>query len=396
MTTAQAERNIKLYYWYQIFKEPLFWGAILVTCITKFSGMTLADICLMEAVCVLGIVILDGPFGALADLIGRRHTMFIGMLILTFHILIFGLAINPLMIWIANLLWVFGFALVNGADSSMLADSLKFLGRDNEVQRIEGYSGGYRLALTAVCAIAIGYLAQINLRLPVLMGIPPMVISCWAIYQMIEPPMVANKVRSWSTYCHLLRSSAKFIANRNDVIWIIAFSSLIAIVSKFWFFTYNPYFELVELPLSYYGWIFCLINVISAIFSHQSHRLCAFLGNFGSIALMLILMAVPIYLMGAYVGQMMILMILLSNVVRGSLPPFVSGMLHQHLDSANRATVSSLKTTVTNLGEFFVLLTIGLTLRSWSLPLCLQIVGISTLLFSILLLATFRRSLHVK
>lgn len=98
MTRQQAERNIKLYYLFQLFKEPLFWGAILITFITRVSDMTLSDIYLMEAVCVIGIVVLDSPLGALADLIGRRTTILIGICIWSVKLFVFASAVNPLMI----------------------------------------------------------------------------------------------------------------------------------------------------------------------------------------------------------------------------------------------------------------------------------------------------------
>ena len=394
MTTAQAERNIRLYYIFQMFKEPLFWGAILVIFITSVSSMSLADLYFMEAICVLGLVVLDGPFGALADLIGRRQTMLIGSGIFALKLLVFASAVNPLMIWIANFMWVLSYSLINGADSSMLADTLKFLGRDAEFQKIEGRSNAYRCALIAVCSFLIGYLAEINLRLPMYLGTPFMLIACLAVYFMVEPPIIAKQTRSLSRYWQLLWTSAKFIYRRNDIIWIIAFATLIIVCSKLWFFTYNPYFKLVELPLRYYGWIFCALNVVSAIFSHESERLSKWLGDFGSIVMMVMLIALPIWLMGFYTGQMMILMILLSNVVRGHMTPFIGVILHQHLDSANRATVVSLKSTVSNLGEFFALLFSWYALENYPLTGYLQGLGICTLIIGLILIATFRRSLR--
>jgi len=391
MTRQQAERNIRLYYLFQLFKEPLFWGAILITFINRVSGMTLADIYFMEAACVIGIVILDSPFGALADLIGRRNTMFIGMCVWSIKLFVFASAVNPLMIWSANLLWVLGAALITGADTSMLADSLKFLGRDREFQKIEGRSNAYRLALTAVCAISIGYLAEINLRLPVYLGVPFMLISCVAAYLMVEPPVIAGKTKNRQEYFKLLKLSALFIYNHAKIKWIIAFSTLIAVISKLWFFTYNPYFELVNLPITCFGWIFCLLNIVAAISSHEAHRFAKYFGEFGSVVIMIALIALPIWLMGAYVGQLMVLMVLMQNVVRGYMIPFLGGFLHQHLDSENRATVTSLKSTVNNVGQFIALAIFGLILNTWSLPVCLQILGVSTLLIGLVLIFSFRR-----
>lgn len=390
MTITQAERNIKLYYLFQIFCEPLFWGAILITFISRVSGMTLTDIFFMESVCVIGLIVLDGPLGVVADMFGRRNTMLIGMSAWTIKLFITGCAINPLMIWLANIFWVFGQAMISGSDTSMLADSLKFLGRDNEFQKIEGRSNAYRLALIAVCAISVGYLAEINLRLPIFLGAPFLFIGCLAVYFMAEPPFVADKIASRKQFFDLVKLSVVFVYNHSRIKWIFAFSTLIAVVSKIWFFTYNPYFELVNLPLAYFGWMFFLLNVVAAICSHEAHRISKYLGDFGGMAMMVIFLAVPIWLMGFYVSQIAVLLILMQNVVRGFNGPFLGGLLHSYLDSENRATVASFNSMFINLGQFICLAVFGLILKYCSLPACLEILSVTTLIIGISLMLSFR------
>ncbi len=392
MTIKQAERNIKLYYLFQIFKEPLFWGPILITFITSVSGLALSGIMYIEAVCIVGIIILDSPFGALADLIGRRNTMLVGMSIWAFKLLIFASAVNPLMIWVANLLWVLGAALINGADTAMLADTLKFLGRENEFQKIEGRSNAYRLALVAVCSIAVGYLAEINMRFPVYLSFPFMLVACIATYLLVETPVIAKRSKTCQEYFRLFITGAIFIWLHPRIKWLIVFTTLIVAVSKTWFFTYNSYFELVNLPLPYFGWIFCLLNVVAAISSHEAERFEKYLGEYGNIVLMIILIALPIWLMGAYLAPIMILMVMMQNVVRGYMGPFLGNFLHRELDSENRATVASLKSTINNIGAAIVLLIFGQALIPWSLPFCLQILGFCTLVIGLVLIISFRRN----
>lgn len=391
MIRRDAERNLKLYYLFQLFKEPLFWGPILITFIINVSHMSLTEVYIMEAICIMGIILLDSPFGALADLIGRRYTILIGIIVWSVKLFTFASATNPSMIWLANIFWVIGASLINGADTSMLADTLKFLGRESEFQKIEGRSQAYRLGLIAVCSIAVGYLAEINLRLPIYLGIPFMLIACASAYLMTEPPFAENRSRTRAEYLNLLKLSALFVYNNVKVKWIIAFSALIAIISKLWFFTYNPYFELVELPLVYFGWIFCILNVIASICSHQSDRINKYLGDYGSVVMTIILMGLPIWLMGQFVGTWAILLVFSQNIVRGYVGPFLNSFLHSHLDSSNRATVYSLKSTVANLGEFVTLIIFGLALSSFGLATCLQILGLLTIILGLPLIVTFRK-----
>ncbi|MFA5029600.1 MAG: MFS transporter [Patescibacteria group bacterium] len=394
MTREQAERNIKLYFWFQVFKEPLFWGPILITFINRVSGMTLSDIYLMEAVCVVGIVLLDCPCGALADLLGRRLTILIGICVWSVKLAVFASATSPLTIWLANFLWVIGASLISGADTSMLADTLKFLGRESEFQKIEGRSSAYRLALVAACSATVGYLAEVNLRLPVWLGVPFMIIACVAAYRMIDPPVIIKREKSWQEYFRLLKLSALFVYNHRQVKWVIGFSVLIGAVSKIWFFTYNPYFELVELPLKYFGWMFCLLNVVAAISSHEAERITRRCGEFGGIVLMVLLIALPIWLMGAWVTKWAVLLILMQNLVRGYMTPFLGFFLHRHLDSENRATVASIKSTANSVAGVVSLGLFGLAVKYWSLAFCLELLGVSALLAGLVMIATYHRTFN--
>ncbi|MFA5047633.1 MAG: MFS transporter [Patescibacteria group bacterium] len=391
MTVQQARRNIKLYYWFQLFKEPFFWGAILITYINRVSGMTLSDIYFMESVCVIGIVILDAPFGALADLIGRRYTLLIGSIIMAVKILVFASACNPLMIWLANLCWVFAISLISGADTSMLADTLKVLGRENDFRHIEGRSQSYRLAGMAIGALLAGYMAQWHLRLPVFASFPFIVAAIPVTYMMVDPPMVAQKHKNWKEYVQLLKLSVLFVFNHRQVKWIISFTVLISVASKLWFFTYNPYFELVNLPLSQFGWMFCLLNIVAALSSHEAARMHRYLGDLGSVAVMVVFLAVPIWFMGWQVTKISILLILMQNVVRGYVSPFLGGFLHQYLDSENRATVASIKSTASSIAQSVFLALFGLALMRWSLPFCLEILGLGTGLVGLLLIFSYSR-----
>jgi MFS family permease len=391
MTKQQAERNIKLYFLFQLFRNHLFWGPILIAYISRVSGMSLPDIYYMESVCILGVVLLDSPFGALADLFGRRITLLVGELLGIFMLLLFAVAYNPLMIWIANLICFFSCALVSNTDTSLLRDTLKFLGREDDYQKIDGRAKAYCLILMAAGSATSGYLAEINLRLPIFLGIPLVLICCLAVFLMTEPPFAANQPKNHREYFGLLKFSVLFVYNHKKIKWVIAFGTLIAVVAHLWFFTYNPYFELVDLPLTYYGWIFCLLNLASAAASHEARRISNFFGEYGSIVAIILSMSVPAWLMGQFTGTLSTLFIVPNSLVRGYSGPFLGDLLHKHLDSQNRATVASISSTVSSIGQVLALAVFGAMLKIWSLPTCLQLLGLTTLIAGVPLIISYRR-----
>ncbi len=254
MQTKNALKNIKLFYWFQTLKDPLLWGPILILYIQRIGRMKLPQIYFMEAAVIVLFVFLEVPSGALADLIGRKKTINLGMLLLLVDICFFAAVNGPLMVWTANIIWGLGYVLISGADSAFLYDTLKELGREKDYQKIMGETNANRLLLIAFSSLIVGWLAEFNLRLPLILSIPGITLG-WLITCFLKEPRT-SRTYSRQKQIDLMKLSILFVANHRKVKWIIGFSVLIVTISKIWFFTYNPYFELVKLDIRYYGVIF--------------------------------------------------------------------------------------------------------------------------------------------
>ena len=66
---------------------------------------------------------------------GRRPTLALGALLSAAGVTLFGLAGTYQLILFSYVVWGASFALMSGADSAFLYDSLKALGREDEYQR---------------------------------------------------------------------------------------------------------------------------------------------------------------------------------------------------------------------------------------------------------------------
>ncbi len=394
METKYALRNIKLFYWFQTLKEPLFWGPILILYIQRIGQMKLPQIYFMESVTILLSIFLEIPSGALADLIGRKKTIALGALIFLTDISFLTMANTTWVIWAANIIWVLGYVLISGADAAFLYDSLKEVGQENSYKKIMGTANAYRLLLIAVSSLAVGFLAEIHLRLPLMLSIPG-VIAAWIMTLFFKEPRATEKYNR-QKQINLMKLSILFVANHRKVKWVIGFSVLIATVSKIWFFTYNPYFELVNLDLKYYGLVFSALNIVAAVFSRYADQIEKKIGVELSIVLMLILIAGPILLMSTLVVTESILLILFQNVVRGYMDPFLGHFLHRYIDSKNRATVISIKSAISGLTHFLALGLFGWLLNIYSLPTCLQVLGVTTLTIGVLLIYSYQRIFKAK
>lgn len=390
MNSKQAEQNILLYKLYQAFREPLFWGPILIIYIQKIGGMSLAQIYLMESVCVILLFILQIPTGALADKIGRKKTMLIGSWMLVADCLVFGLARNPAWIWTANIFWSFGFSMISGADSALLYDTLVSQGKSDSYKLVDGKSIANRFILFAIASPIAGYLATTNMRLPVLLGLPGLLATCAIIMCMVEPPRTGDTMAK-KRIQDIMKLSVIFVANNKRVKWIIAYTALLLVIGKVWFFSYNPYFELVSFPVKYYGWVFFALNIVAATFSYFAHPIAKRLSPGRSFVVLVLITGIPILIMGAITILPMVFLVLFQNVTRGYLRPVMGQFLNDELDSVHRATVSSVQSAVDALAQFTLLGLFGLTLKVVSLPAALMILGVGTLLVGLILLHQYRR-----
>jgi MFS family permease len=343
----------------------------------------------MEAVVVVWVIILEVPSGALADLIGRKKTVLAGISLFVIGIIWFSLMRTPFDAWGANFVWMTGVALCSGADSSLIYDSLKSAGREDEYKKIHGKAIGNRFLLVAFTSLVAGLLADIHLRLPLLLSIPNVIATVAIVYFMSEPRQ--TRKFALQEQMKLIKISVLFVANHKQVKWIVGFMTLIATASGIWFFSYNPYFELVELDVAYYVFVFFCLNIVAWFFSKYAYKTERIISEQTTVVLMVTLIGAPIFVMGSFVSVAAVSMVLLQNVVRGISSPFFSDFTHKHLSSENRATVVSIQSAVKSLTGCIALALFGLLTKHYSLPFCLQILGISVLFLGALSIWKYRK-----
>ena len=393
------DRNILLYTLYVVFNEPLFWGPILIVALQQLAGMSLSEIFYMEAVVMCIGIAIDIPSGALADVIGRKKTIILGRLFLFLGICFFATMTSATGAWIGNILWIVGFTLQSGADTSLLYETLKERGREGEYKRIQGRAVGYRFILGALCSLSVGFLAEIDIRLPLILCVPFVCIPFISSFFFRES--VGVEIYSARNQAKTLREGIAFVLNSPQVLWMVGFAALIVSTSKIWFFTYNPYFEFVNLPLAQYGVIFFLINVFAWISSHYAYDIERSLGERRCVLIGVWCVAGPILLMALVPIQPFAYLVIIQNVVRGFLRPFFEDYIHHHIsqsdsDSTIRATVMSAQSTVTNIVAAAGLAGFGFLNGHVSLVQALLILGSLCLMLGMLSYRTYVQKIMVR
>lgn len=381
MRDLHYKTNIFLYRLYIVFNEPLFWGPILIVALQKLAGMSLSDIYYMESAVLIISVALDIPFGALADLIGRKKTIILGRAFLFLSMCSFATMSSFMGAWIGNILWAVGYTLQSGADTSFLYETLSKYGKEYEYKSIEGKSVGTRYLIVAFCSLFTGFLATIDLRFPLYLSIPFVFIPLVSSLFMYEP--IETKVYSLQKQVEVLKKGLVFLVNSTEIRFMIGFATLLGCVSKVWFFTYNPYFEMVNLDISYYGFIFFLLNIVAWLSSRYANDIEAYMGEKGSMIIMILCIGIPLIVMGLLPIQACAYLVLTQNFVRGFMKPFIGDYMHRHIDTEIRATTMSIQSTASNFASVFALALFGILVGQVSLPHSLVLLGVVTFILGI-------------
>lgn len=285
--------------------------------------------------------------------------------------------------------------MISGADESFLYDNLKIINREKQYVKYQGQAIGKRMYLIAFCSIFVGFLAKLDLRIPIILSCMPIVITLFITLKFIEPP-ISEKGEKILQEKKIINYSVVFVANNKNIKWLIVFSALIAVISKLWFFTYNPYFEYVNLPLEQFGIIFFCLNIIAASTSYFASNIAKNMSQTGSIILILFCISVPIIIMGIWPITIFSWLVIIQNIARGYHKPLIEQLIHDEIKK-NRATIASIQSSA-NL--FFVSISMivfsKLILSNFTLPLSLIILGFTSLLIGILLVIVYTKIFHKK
>lgn len=346
MTASDAlARNIPLYRWSRFLRSLIFWQAIWFLYFQQ--TLSAAEAILLYVIYDLATLLLEVPSGYLSDRLGRKMTLLTSAITGLCAAILLVLGDSFAAFALANGLLGASMAFASGTDEAMLFESLKSLGRAEEVERQEVIAWRWSFTALAVSAILGGALGMVDLWLPYLGVVAAYAALVWVTLRFTEPARRTDLDEGGE----LLRLSRLAGTFRNPVlVWMFALGTLMYGFSHLPFIFGQPFIlsALDALGLGstapvISGAVSATMMAISVAVSLVALPLRRALGL---PALLLCAFGLQIAISGAMAltDSLFVVAILLLRMVPDALSrPFILGRVQPLLDDDSRATWLSLQ-----------------------------------------------------
>ena len=274
--------NIKLYPIYKMFAwDLLFYYAISFLFLTEVKGFSAADVVLLDvSAYTLFKCLSQVPATIITDKLGKRMSVIMGNVFISFSILFILLCKNLFTLGIAEFCMAFGYVIKSIAEPNILYDALS--GSDNArktFSKLDGKGSALYYFLNAISLLTAGFLYNVNPYLPILVCLMFCVIATFVsgmFYSLHvheknkkeSVPKVADRLKEYSKQ---LRFAFKHILKSKRLVYLILFyglfQSLIAVTTTL----DRSLLADLHVPAEYYGIIFAMLSVLSSVSSNATN-----------------------------------------------------------------------------------------------------------------------------
>lgn len=375
--------NILKAYWFKFFRNMHFFSAVMVVFFTLWGKISFTEIMILQAVYTFSVFLLEVPTGVVADRLGRKTSLILAGVTGTVAPLVYVSYPNFWVFALAEVVWAIGGALLSGADSALIYDSLKSVGDEKESKKVLARYGSFGLAGILVAA-PIGSLiaSKWGVAAPMLFTVIPMTIALGISFTFKEPKKYKEKKAK--SYLATLRDGVKYLRGHKSLRILMVDHIGVGTLAFFMIWIYQLVLQDYGVAIGYFGFIHAGIVVAQIIVLNNIARLEKIFGgkkkylNYSAFlvgALFLVLALVD----NVYVAVMSLFLIGAFGMTRKSL---YGNYMNKFIESHHRATVLS----VIAMGYSFSMAIIDVILGrivDWNLEFGLGLVGALVILFSV-------------
>jgi MFS family permease len=376
---ALLERNLRVY---PLFQAIAFTPVMLpvIVLFWEENGLDLFDVFALQGIFAVAVVLLEVPTGMVADRLGKRASLLGATALLSLGMLIYALSHGFGLFLLAEIVFALGAAMLSGADSSLLYDSLKALGRQEDYKRLEGRARAMQMMAFAGCNLLGGVIGSYSYRATVWVSlVGPLIgfLVAWRFTEVQHREASSSMADALRGYRDLMTQAARFVRKHALVRWQIGFLAVLTGSATWLLWLYQPYMQLVGLPVWAFGVAFAGFGLFAAAASSVAHRIDDRFGQRGTLILLMMLQIAPPLLMAIFVHPAGVLLILGHQAVRAVARPIIGDRLLRYTWADKRSTVLSIASLASRLFFAATALIIGVVAKVLDLPGVLLFQGLA-------------------
>lgn len=209
-------------------------------------------------------VFLELPTGVLADLLGRKWTIFFGLLINALSWMLISQVKNVGWLWSGYIINAVGVALVSGADVALTFDSLKELGKEKGYAKFSSKNSLiFRIGMV-MATFSGGFLFGVNQRLPYfLVGVCNLIVGLLTLFK--TEPRIDTEKFSFVSYIKQTKRGFKELTKNTFIKDFSVYYVLVGGVTWYCIYYLNQVFATdIGFSVIQRSWIFSGIFLIGA------------------------------------------------------------------------------------------------------------------------------------
>lgn len=336
------EANIWKSYAFQFLQSFQLWWPIWVLYLTDMRGFSLTQVSGLEALFWVVIVFAEVPTGAVADRFGRRTSLMLSAASTTAAILVFGLATNYWIVLVSYVVWGFGLTFQSGADSALVFESLKAVGRERDYQRVAGVGWGiFSLGTLAGMLAGAPIAAATDLAFPILLSSAIAFMALLMAATMKEPELALDEVRLG--YRALIAESARTAWRLPAVRTMLVLSAVLMASTNASFIFAQPFLHAHDVSTQMLGVAQSPIRLGGILGAVLAYRAVGAFGMRTTLVAAVAVIGVSYAVIGAWDSVFAFAALAPITMMSYMLLPIVSDYLNVRIPSSQRATILSIR-----------------------------------------------------
>jgi MFS family permease len=383
-------RNIRLIYIFRILRNFMVMMPIIVPFFID-NGLSQTQIFTLQSVFALLVVLLEVPSGYFADRYGRKLSIVLGSVFASIGLAFYSFSTGFSSLLIAEMILGVGYSFVSGADTALAYDSFLALGKKEDYLKFEARSSAFNGISEAVASVLGGFLVLISLRMPIYAEAMVFLMLIPVSLMLHEPKRVLKA--GGDPFKAVLKITKYALHGHKEIKWLILYGAALGTLTHTMVWLTQPYYELVGVPLKWFGLVWAAQLIIMAVFSFYSDSYEKWMGKKAALISFPII-GVSTYILLAVSPSLAVLPAILGFFfVRGVHIPILQNYVNEKVESDIRATVFSVKSFVQQLIYMIFGPLIGVMMDVYSLQTALYF---SALLYGVLSLVIVLRMLKLK